>query len=171
MRRVRSLAFALALAGLLPALTAAAQDTAAPSLRQRMSAEEFRAAGLDRLTPAELANLDAWLNRTLGTETRKAADQAAAQTKDRIEQENRGFFNFGSDEPIVSSIQGRFDGFARNRRYVLANGQEWRQVDDASLVGVHLDNPDVRINPSMIGNVWYMAVKGYNTRAKVVREK
>ncbi len=171
MRRVRSLAIVLALAGLLPVLPVAAQDAAAPSLRQRMSAEEFRAAGLDKLSPAELASLDAWLNSTLGVETRKAADQAAAQTKDRIEQENRGFFNFGSDEPIVSRIQGRFDGFARNRRYVLANGQEWRQVDEASLVGVHLDNPDVRINPSMIGNVWYLAVKGYNTRAKVVREK
>ena len=34
-----------------------------------------------------------------------------------------------------------------------------------------MENPEVRINPSRIGNSWYLAVKGYNTRAKVERVK
>lgn len=168
---VRALAFAFALVFVALVAPAGAQDATPPGLRQRMGADQFHAAGLDKLTPEELARLDAWLNQTLGVETKKAADQAAALTQNRIEQETRGFFNFGSSEPIVSALVGRFNGFARNRLYTLANGQQWRQVDDATLTGVHLDAPEVRINPSMIGNVWYMAVKGYNTRAKVVREK
>jgi hypothetical protein len=171
MRRARALAFVFALATTALLLPASAQDAAAPGLRQRMSAADFRAAGLDKLSPEELARLDAWMNQTLGVETKKAADQASALTQNRIEQETRGFFSFGSSEPIVSTLTGRFNGFARNRLYTLANGQQWRQIDDASLVGVRLDSPEVRINPSIIGNAWYLAVKGYNTRAKVIREK
>jgi len=44
-------------------------------------------------------------------------------------------------------------------------------MDDASLAGVRLSNPQVKIIPSLIGNVWYMQVGSYNTRAKVLRVK
>jgi len=54
-----------------------AQDSqGAPRIEQQMTPEQFRAAGLDRLTPEQLANLNAWLNRTLVVETQKAAAQA-----------------------------------------------------------------------------------------------
>jgi hypothetical protein len=136
-------------------------------IEQDMSAEEFNAAGLDKLTPEELARLNTWLGRKIETATTTAATQA----KKKVEDENRGFFNFGSMEPIVSKITGEFKGFGKGREYVLDNGQRWRQTDDASLVGVKLNNPEVRINPSVSGNTWYLAVKGYNTRAKVERLK
>src|SRR3546814_17501610 len=51
------------------------------------------------------------------------------------------------------------------------NGQQWRQTDTASLAGVRVDNPAVRITPSIIGNTWYLRIDGYNTRAKVERVK
>ena len=41
----------------------------------------------------------------------------------------------------------------------------------ASLAGVRLDNPGVKISPSIIGNTWYLRIDGYNTRAKVERIK
>ena len=151
----------------LVAALAALPALAAPPIQQQMTPEEFRAAGLDKLSAEELARLNGWLGRTLEVETAKAATAA----KKKVEDDNRGFFNFGSTDPIKSTIPGEFRGFANGRSYTLANGQVWRQVDDASLVGVRLADPAVTITPSKIGNLWYMAVGRYGTRAKVMRTK
>ena len=157
---VRTLLFAALLAASLPL---AAQE----SIRAQMTPEEFSAAGLDKLSAGELARLDAWLNRTVVDESEKAAVAA----KEAVEREARGFFNFGSNEPVVARIVGEFRGFGRGREYTLDNGNVWQQVDDARLVGARLDNPQVQVSPSLIGNAWYMAVDGYNKRAKVQRIK
>lgn len=152
----------------LAAATAVAQETAAQRpLQQEMSPEEFKAAGLDKLSAEELANLNAWLDRKIDTET----ERAAAQAEDKVKSDARGFFNFGSAEPIKSNIAGEFRGFARGRNYVLANGQEWEQTDTASLAGVRKTDPAVTLTPSLVGNDWYLRIEGYNTRAKVRRIK
>ena len=153
----------LALALLLACGGAFAQTV----VERQMTPEEFKAAGLDKLSPQELANLNAWLNHTLETETTKAA----ADAKKKIEDEDRGFFHFNSDEPIVAHLAGDFRGFAKGRHYTLDNGQEWVQIDDAELSGVRLTNPEVRIKPAMVGNSWYMSVGKYNTTAQVKRVK
>jgi hypothetical protein len=158
-RLPRLLVLATALAA-LPVL-------AAPPIQQQMTPEEFRAAGLDKLSADELARLNAWLGRTIETETEKAATAA----KKKVEDDNRGFFNFGSSEPVRSTLAGEFRGFANGRSYTLANGQVWRQIDDASLAGVRLTDPAITITPSLIGNAWYMSVGRYGTRAKVIRIK
>ena len=148
---------------LLVAAPAAAQQ----AIEAEMTPEEFKAAGLDKLSAEELARLNAWLNRTIDAE----AGKAAASAKKQVEDENRGFFNFGSSEPVTGRIVGEFRGFSRGREYTLDNGQVWRQVDAATLVGARRTDPQVRITPSLIGNAWYMAIEGYNTRAKVERIK
>ena len=153
----------LALALLLACGGAFAQTV----VEKQMTPEEFKAAGLDKLSPQELANLNAWLNHTLETETTKAAVEA----KKKIEEEDRGFFHFNSDEPIVAHLTGEFRSFAKGRHYMLDNGQEWVQTDDAELSGVRLSNPEVRIKPAMVGNTWYMSVGKYNSKAQVKRVK
>src|SRR3546814_17137094 len=100
-----------------------------------MTAEQFKAAGLDKLSPEELANLNTWLDRTITTETAKAAEQASVQTKERVESENRGFFHFGSDDPIQSRIPGTFAGVLKGTPYTLANGQPRRQHATTPLPG------------------------------------
>ena len=162
MARVRSRILVLAVA-----LACGFAAHAAPPIQQQMSPEEFRAAGLEKLNADELARLNTWLGRTIETETAKAATEA----KRKVVDENRGFFNFGSSEPIRSTIVGQFRGFAAGRTYTLANGQVWRQVDEASLAGVRLSDPSVVVSPSISSNVWYMAVGRHNTRAKVARVK
>jgi len=160
----RRLAVALALTACLAAPAALAQQ----KIQQQMSAEQFKSAGLNKLDDQELANLNAWLNRTLDTETSKAVVKAQEETA----HERRGFFDKSpAREPVVARMTGRFEGFSRGQTYVLDNGQEWRQDDNADLPGVKLDSPQVRIAPSVIGNAWYLSVQGYNTRAKVVRVK
>jgi hypothetical protein len=162
---------AFVLASLLALAPAALAQQAAgasqPPIERQMTAEQFKAAGLDKLSADELANLNAWLNRTLEVETTRAATEA----KKKVEADNRGFFNFGSTEPVTGRIGGEFRGFGKGRSYTLDNGQVWRQVDNASLAGVRVDNPAVTISPSLIGNSWYLSIEGYNTRAKVQRVK
>ena len=136
-------------------------------IEREMTPEEFKAAGLDKLSPGELAALNGWLGRKIDT----VATAAAAGAKDKVEQENRGFFHFGKSDPIVARLTSEFRGFGKGREFTLDNGQVWRQIDSAVLVGAKLDDLEVRINPSKISNAWYLAVKGYNTRAKVERVK
>jgi hypothetical protein len=152
----------LALAVLLPLATTAW----AQKIEQQMSHEQFKATGLDKLSAAELANLNAWLEGKLEVETAKAADVARQETAD----DRRGIVERESREPVAGAIAGAFGGFGKGRQFTLDNGQVWQQIDEASLTA-KLDNPKVRITPGLIGGTWYLAVDGYNTRAKVQRVK
>ena len=167
MRPIRALTLATLIALSAPAV---AQD--APPLQQAMSAEEFRAAGLDKLSPEELARLNAWLDRRVEQQATAAVAAAVEQARDEgrreVVEKNRGFFHFGSQEPIEANVVGEFTGFGSRKRYTLDNGQVWQQVDSATLAGVRKDNPRVRIRPGALGT-WWMGVDGYNTQAKVQR--
>jgi hypothetical protein len=158
---------AVACALLGAAMIASAQSASTRPIEQQMSAAERAATGIDTLSPAQLAALNAWLDRTLDVETAKAAEAAKAD----VIKENRGLMLFGSGEPIVGRIADEFRGFGQNRQYTLDNGQVWRQIDTATLSGVRKDSPAVSIKPSVIGNAWYLSIEGYNTRAKVQRVK
>lgn len=174
--RLRVLAAAavlLAMAG--PAL---AQRVVEGDLQQQMSPAEFKAAGLDKLSPTELAALNGWLQGKVAAVSADVREQVREQVREEAREEgrqevivkNRGFFDFGSKEPIVSTLQGEFRGFGKGRRYVLANKQEWEQTDETTLAGVRRTDPEVSIAPGMIG-AWYLQIKGVNTRAKVRRVK
>jgi hypothetical protein len=163
MLSIRSLAVAIVLACMAPVFA----QTAQPAIEKQMTPEQFKAAGLDKLSAGELANLNTWLGRTLETQTARAA----ADAKQQVVRENRGFLSFGSDEPIKGRITGQFDGFQKGRIYTLDSGQVWKQIDDAQLAGVRLTNPEVNIKPALMGDTWYMAVGRYHTRAQVKRIK
>ena len=145
---------------------APSQGSSAP-IEQQMTPEQVKAAGLDKLSAAELANRNAWLNHTIVAETSKAAEAATQKVKT----ENRGFFDFGSAEPINGRLVGEFRGFSKGRSYTLDDGQVWQQIDDTHMSARPLTNPEVRIKPAMVGNSWYIAVGKYNTRAQVKRIK
>lgn len=158
----------IGIALLVLAPLASAGDATTARIEQQMSPEQFRAAGLDRLDAQQLGHLNAWLNRTLVTETTKAAQAASEQVK----QQHRGFLDFGEPKQAISSrLVGEFRGFSQGRQYTLENGEVWKQTDAATLAGVRLTEPQVKITPGLIGNAWYLAVQGYNTRAKVERVK
>ena len=140
----------------------------APPLQEQMTSAEFRAAGLDKLSAAELATLNRWLQRRVGEEAAAAAEQAREEGRQEVVAKNRGFFHFGSEEPIESTITGEFRGFGKGRRYTLANGQVWEQTDGASLAGVRRQDIGVRIRPGAMGG-WWMQVDGYNTTTRVQR--
>ena len=171
-RLILSLAIGLFAA---PGLALAQQ---ASTLERQMTAEEFKAAGLDKLSAAELASLNAWLERRVEARTRTAVDEAVAKATEQareegrkeVVQKNRGFFDFGSAEPIESVIAGEFNGFGKGKQFTLQNGQVWEQTESATLAGVRKSDVPVKIKPGALG-VWFMQVKGYNTQAKVRRIK
>lgn len=160
--------FALILLALATAAWGQQTPLRTANVEQQMSADEFKAAGLDKLSAQELAALNAWLQRAVAQETAKVAETAKEEGRKEVKEKNRGFFAFGSAEPIVSSIAGEFNGFAKGRKYTLENGQVWEQIESASLAGVRKTNPKVRITPGLLNN-WYMKLDGYNTMAKVRR--
>ncbi|WP_447595232.1 hypothetical protein [Stenotrophomonas rhizophila] len=170
--RLRLLASAAVLLSL--ASPALAQRMVDGDLQQQMSPAEFKAAGLDKLSPAELTALNGWLQGKVAAVAADTREQVREQAREEGRREvivkNRGFFDFGSNEPITGTLQGEFRGFGKARKFVLANGQEWEQVDDTVLSGVRKTNPAVSISPGVMG-VWYLRVDGVNTRAKVRRTK
>ena len=141
--------------------TAQAQEFS--SLEERMSAAEFKAAGLDKLSAEELANLNAWLAGRV-----PAATAATAPVEDR-----RGFRSSPEDDgsEIVSRIPGEFRGWReKGDRFVLENGQVWEITDFTSKLVVRMNDPVVRIKPGVF-SAWYLSVDGYNATVKVKRIK
>nr|WP_180166081.1 hypothetical protein [Stenotrophomonas sp. SbOxS2]NYT98757.1 hypothetical protein [Stenotrophomonas sp. SbOxS2] len=166
----------LACTALLLSLSAPAlaQRVVQGDLQQQMSAAEFKAAGLDKLNAAELATLNRWLQGKVEAATTEAVAAVREEAREEGRQEvivkNRGFFDFGSNEPISGVLQGEFRGFGKGRIYVLDNGQQWEQTDTTSVSGVRKQSPKVSISPGVMG-VWYMKVEGVNTQPKVRRTK
>ena len=172
---MKSLRIPFALLMLAFAPLALGQSTPqAADVSQQMSADEFKAAGLQKLSAQELAALNTWLQRKVGQETATAVQAAKEVAKEEgrteVTEENRGFFDFGTSEPIASTIVGEFKGFANGRKYTLANGQVWEQTEPATLAGVKRTDAKVTIKPGMFNN-WFMRIDGYNTAAKVRRIK
>lgn len=127
------------------------------SVEERMTAAEFKAAGLEKLDEQELAALNAWMAKELG----EAAPAPAADTRGLVIPDTRG--------PIVSTIPGAFKGWDRKgQRFTLANGQVWEVIDVAARLSVNLENPTVSISPGALGG-WHMKVQGYNARVGVRR--
>ena len=169
---MKSLRMSFVLIALALAPTAWAQQSPplSANVEQQMSAEQFKAAGLDKLSPQELAALNAWLQHKVVQETAKVTEAAKEEGRKEVVEKSRGFFAFGTAEPIESNIVGEFKGFSDGKKYTLANGQVWEQIESASLPGVRKTDPKVSIKPGIF-NSWYMKIDGYNTAAKVRRIK
>lgn len=134
------------------------------SVEERMTEAEFKAAGLDKLSPEELAALNAFI----AAETGKVASTLPAATPVA---DNRGFNNrTGPDGSIYSSISGEFRGWSQGSRFTLDNGQVWQVADSTARLRVKMEDPKVIIEPGALG-AWYMKVEGYNARAAVKRIK
>jgi hypothetical protein len=131
------------------------------TLEERMTHAEFKAAGLEKLTPEELAALNTWLSG-------KASGAVAATPA----QDTRGFEGRESSvESVVSTIPGTFRGWrGAGDRFTLANGQVWEATSGTGRFSVKIENPTVTIEKGLF-SAWYLRVEGYNARAGVKRIK
>jgi len=112
-----------------------------------MTSEEFKAAGLDKLSSEELQKLDAWLQGYRETTEKKATDvaekRASLTAKTKLDM-------------LVSRVDGSFDGLQGHTVIHLEDGTVWKQA-----------NADDRFRPSVTdhpGAVVTHGVFGYKMR-------
>jgi hypothetical protein len=165
---------------LLASAPVCAQQTV--ELQQQMGATEFKASGLEKLSPSELQHLQQWLAEHAGTlATSIPASEvksATAVTGNEAVRSRRSWFSHKSDSAdakadtkarntVTSKIAGAFNGWDPGSILTLENGQKWRVVDGSSLtVRETMASPEVTVKPGFLGS-WTLKVRGYNTTAKV----
>src|SRR6266542_137838 len=100
----------------------AAEEILSGSIKEMMSPEEFKAAGLNKLSSEELEKLNAWLQGYRET-TEKVTEK---KTEKRV---SKSFFHH---EPIVSRVDGSFAGLRGRTVIKLEDGTVWKQanIDD-----------------------------------------
>ena len=117
-------------------------------LQDMMTAEEFKAAGLEKLSTEELKNLNAWLQGFREVTETKAAEKATAKAAKmaRLEQ-------------TLSRVDGTFTGLTGRTIIKLQDGTVWKQanIDDHYRAQV-TDHPAVFVSRGPFG--WKMRIEG-----------
>lgn len=154
----------IALAAALVAPAALAQDDIGfSSLEERMTAAEFRAAGLDKLSDQELTALNQWIRmRSL------AEGEALALLEQQERREGPVSIRDMPEEPFEARIVGSFSGWSGQTEFVLDNGMVWQQTGNDRYPMAPMEDPKVLIRPGLFGN-WTLQVDGYNKRTNVER--
>ena len=107
-------------------------------VEETMRPEEFKAAGLDKLSEDELQHLDAWLQGYRQSTQKKAAEQAQAKAEVEIKKATEKATEEATKtartklDSLVSRVDGSFDGIKGRTVIRLEDGTVWKQanVDD-----------------------------------------
>jgi hypothetical protein len=129
---------------------------AAPSVRaeersgdiqKEMTPEEFKAAGLDKLSPEQLQHLNSWL-QGYREKTEKAVEAKATKEGRR------------KVELIVSRVVGPFYGLTGHSIITLEDGTKWKQANhNDNYKGPGLDHLGVAVIKSGLFG-WKMRIQG-----------
>ena len=163
----------LILAGLLCSNAVSAADTQDFNVLDSMSVSQFRGAGLDKLSEAQLKALNTWFNQYLQQQAPAcAAAQAASPAAAAPAMAAAAPAAPAAAAPVPDSISARitgdFHGWTGGTRFTLDNGQVWEQIDDTVVTAGHVTNPKVTITRGLF-NSYYMSVEGVNDTVQVKR--
>ena len=98
-----------------------AADATFPGIDKLMTAEEYKASGLDKLNAQEREALDAWLMKFTATEA-----PALLETNEEVQEVQ-------AEHVISANIKPPFDGWDGKTVFYLDNGQVWRQRLDGRM--------------------------------------
>jgi len=133
-----------------------AQDTGSKlqvlRIKQLMTASEFKACGLEKLSPEEIDRLDSWIQSYTAHVAEVLADATSPYTADVIE----------------SRIEGDFEGWEGETIFKLDNGQIWQQSSYAYTYH-YAYRPEVLIYKT--GGGYKMKVEGVDETIYVRRLK
>src|SRR5437867_11497756 len=101
--------------------TCVAQEESGASIQQMMTPEEFKAAGLDKLSSEELQKLDAWLQGYRQTTEKKASEVAEKKASERTARTKLDL--------LVSRVDGSFEGLKGKTVIKLEDGTAWKQAN------------------------------------------
>lgn len=158
---------------------------------QTVRPEEFSAAGLAKLSPAELERLDtlvrAYRSQAVAVPTSAAsappaaapssgphsaavAEPAKKKSESGLLAKAKVILTPGTQveySTVESRIVGDFRGWQPRSTFTLENGQRWQVIAGSdSYVGPVMTNPAVKITPGMLGTFW-LNVEGVRQRVKV----
>ncbi len=151
---MKPIVFALFLA-FTPVLTLA-QSGDERTIQEKMTPQEFKNSGLDKLNKTELKNLNDWINGVKTVVVEKIV--AVPATAKAVE----------PTDDFQSTIVGDFNGFRGDTRITLANGQIWDQADSKVLHIKKIKDPKVSFSYSGFAG-WKVQVDGYNAWIRVKR--
>jgi hypothetical protein len=95
---------------------AALAEEESNDIQKMMSPGEFKAAGLEKLSPEELERLNAWLKGYRETTVKAAETKATKEGRRKI-------------DVIVSRVVGPFYGLTGNSIITLEDGTKWKQAN------------------------------------------
>lgn len=132
------------------------------SVQELMTPDEFKAAGLDKLSEDELQHLDAWLQGYRQTAEKRVSEQAEKKATEEIkkatEQAKVRAPKLMVDK-VVSRIDGNFTGLTGHTVMKLEDGTVWKQANqDDRYQSQVTDHPLVLVSHSPFG--YKMRVEG-----------
>jgi hypothetical protein len=98
----------------------AAREKISDDIQQIMTPEEFKAAGLNKLSPDELAKLNAWIQGYRQVAEQKAEKVATARAS-KVERTKMDL--------LVSRVDGSFTGLTGRTLIRLEDGTVWKQAN------------------------------------------
>ena len=120
--------------------------TATRDVQDSMTAQEFKAAGLDKLSEEELKNLNAWLQGYRQKAETKAAEVAVTEAK----KTSKKIFN---GEATLSRVnEDNFSGVTGHSIIKLEDGTTWKQANPSDRFRAQVSNhPPVKVSHGAFG--------------------
>jgi hypothetical protein len=106
-------------------------------IKQTMTEAQFRATGLDKLSPPELRLLDRWLLKFLAHDSQQIVHND--KTIKKLQQ-----------VPVLRRIKGNFRGWSGKTVFHLDNGEVWKQRLSGRYA-ISLESPKVEIYKNLFG--------------------
>ncbi|KQY49673.1 hypothetical protein [Lysobacter sp. Root494] len=151
----------LALCAVLSVSMPALAQSSQADVEQRFTPAEMHEAGLDTLSPAQLAAL----NRLLRENAVRTSSSASARPMG--EQADRFYIGL-DDKPIHSRVAGTVEGWDPGTVFVLENGQRWKVLKGAMKLRKPLQAPEIVVVPGIAGR-WFLQVDEDMPKARVYR--
>lgn len=133
-------------------------DPAAPSpmaanasLKQLMTPAQFKSAGLKKLSPEEIQNLE----RFLQGYREQAVQESVKITEEKVNPAPKRD-RLTRRQVVEGTVQGHFAGLTGRTRIVLQDGSIWKQSNDTDKFSANLDNPDVVMVKNIFGYKMYV---------------
>ena len=140
---------------LAPANFLRAQDveTGFPGVKKAMPAEDYEAAGLEKLSEDERERLDEFIRKYVSTTSEKVAGKAVTEAVDEAVKRQEA----APPQIIQSRIVGPFTGYTGRTTFTLENGQVWAQAQRDTGAFKKIDSPPVLILKDKVGYRMYVA--------------
>jgi hypothetical protein len=129
-----------------------AEEAPRRDIQDSMTADEFKSAGLDKLSADELKSLNGWLQGYRQTAETKAAEKATVKANEEIQKKITPDIKAQMAGGVLSRVDGEFKGLTGHTVIKLEDGSVWKQanVDDRYRAQV-TNSPPVKVTHTSFG--------------------